>query len=292
MKTTSAPLAAHLAGSAHTIATCWLVTRTDGQVFGFTSHDLPLTIDGVVYEAALGVDRSAVDHSAGVSAGTAQALGFLNSDSITADDLLAGVWDHAAMRIFEVNWADLTMGELKQLRGWLGQVTVEGIGFQVELRGIADPLNKSIGEVLGPSCSAGLGDARCTVDLAPYTTTGTVTATTSARLFDTDLSGSTVHLTPSTTGAPDEDYFAGGLLTWTAGLNVGRRMEVKTSTAGGQVTLQLPMANAVADGDTFSISAGCPKAFAVCVSRFGNGVNFRGFKDLPGLDQIMRYGGQ
>ncbi len=292
MKTTSGPLAAHLAGSAHTMATCWLVTRTDAVVFGFTSHDLPLTIGGVVYEAALGIDRSTVDHSVGVSAGTAQALGFLNSASITQEDLLAGVWDHAAIRIFEVNWADLTMGELKQMRGWLGQATLQGNGFQAELRGIADPLNKSVGEVLGPSCTAALGDARCTVDLTPYTASGTVTATTSARLFDTDLSGATVHLTPITTGAPDENYFAGGLLTWLTGLNAGRRMEMKYSTAGGRLTLQLPMAAAVTDGDTFSVSAGCSKAFAVCVARFGNGVNFRGFKDLPGLDKIMRYGGQ
>jgi len=292
MKTVSSALATHLAGSAHTMATCWLVTRTDAQVFGFTSHDLPLVIGGVTYEASLGIDRSAVETNAGVAVGNASALGFLNSDSITEEDLLAGVWDHAEMRIFEVNWADLTMGDLKQLRGWLGQVTVEGTGFKVELRGIADPLNKSIGEIIGPSCTAALGDARCQVDLTDYTTTGTVTATTDSRVFDTDLSGSTVRLTPSTTGAPDDNYFAGGLLTWSTGLNATRRMEVKYSTVGGQITLQLPMAAAVANGDTFSIVAGCSKSFATCRDRFNNAVNFRGFKDLPGLDKILRFGGQ
>ena len=47
MKTVSAGLEAHLALEATTLATCWKVTRTDGTVYGFTSHDKDLVVSGV-----------------------------------------------------------------------------------------------------------------------------------------------------------------------------------------------------------------------------------------------------
>lgn len=292
MRTASVALAAHLSGSAHTIATCWLVTRTDHQVFGFTNHDQDLAIDGVVYEAALGMNPSTIESRDDLSVANANASGFIDSEAITDDDLRAGVWDHATVRVFDVNWADLTMGHLKQLRGWLGEFTLVRNAYTSELRGLATAFNKSIGELVGPSCSATVGDARCKVDLTDYTTTGEVTAVTTNRAFDTDLASSTVRLTPSATGAPTLGYFDAGLMTWLTGANAGRLIEVKTYAVDGAVALQLPMANGVAPGDTFSVSAGCGKSREICAAEFGNVVNFRGFPDLPGIDKVNRFGGQ
>lgn len=292
MKTTSVALAAHLASGAHTIATCWLVTRTDDQIFGFTSHDEDLEIDGVVYVASLGMNRSNIEGRAGFEVSNSEASGFLSGDAVTDEDLRAGVWDYATVRVFDVNWADLSMGPLKQMRGWLGEFSLVGESYTTELRGLANAYQKSIGELVGPACAAALGDARCKVDLTDYSAEGQVTSVTSNRLFDTDLSGATVRLTPETTGAPPEDYFAAGLITWLTGLNAGRRMEVKTSATDGALTLQLPMVSTVAPGDTFSVSAGCVKTREVCIAQFGNIVNFRGFPDLPGIDKVMRFGGQ
>jgi uncharacterized phage protein (TIGR02218 family) len=42
-------------------------------------------------------------------------------------------------------------------------------------------------------------------------------------------------------------------------------------------------------GDGFFIQAGCDKQFVTCRSKFGNGVNFRGFPAIPGDDTIVRY---
>lgn len=293
MKTTTTALANHLASNATTMAVCWRVTRVDGQVFGFTSHDADVSIDGVTYVATRGINRTALEGSTKLQAANVEVNGVLDSEAITEEDLRAGLWDHAEVRIFEVNWADLSMGSLKQMRGWLGEVTIEGGAYKAELRGMADRLNKSIGEIVGPSCTAFLGDARCKQGLGDYTTTGTVTAVVDERReFDTDLSTATVRLTPSSVGAPPADYFAAGLLTWDTGANAGRRMEVKTNGADGRVTLQLQMAGAVTPGDTFTVVTGCLKSREVCVEKFGNVVNFRGFPDLPGVDKIMRIGGQ
>lgn len=293
MRTTSAELATHIAGNATTMAVCWKVTRTDAQVFGFTSHDEDIPFEGVTYVSTRGIGRSTVEASTKLQAANLEVVGVLDSAAISEDALRAGTWDHAEVRVFEVNYADLTMGVLRQMRGWLGEVTVEGSSYKAELRGLADALNKSIGEVVGPGCTAVLGDARCTADLTAYTTTGEVTAVVDGRrVFDTDLAGAVVRLTPSSTGAPPVDYFATGLITWDSGTNAGRRMEVKTNAADGRVTLQLQMAEDIAPGDSFTIVAGCLKSRDVCAAKFGNVVNFRGFPDLPGVDKIMRVGGQ
>lgn len=293
MRTVSPALAAHIAGNSTTMAVCWKVTRTDGQVFGFTSHDEDIDLEGVTYVATQGISRTAIEGSTKLQAVNSEAIGFLDSAAITDADLKAGMWDHAEVRIFEVNWADLSMGALKQLRGRLGEVLVEGGGYKAELRGIADALNKSIGEIVTPGCTAILGDARCTVDLTDYTAEGEVTSVADARrTFDTDLASATVRLTPSSTGTPPAGYFDAGLLEWLTGANAGRLIEVKTSAADGRLRLQLEMVDDIAPGDTFSIKAGCVKSREVCVEKFGNVINFRGFPDLPGVDKMMRIGGQ
>ena len=271
MKTTTAALATHIASTATTMAVCWRVTRVDGQVFGFTSHDEDLVVDGITYVATRGISRTALEGSTKLQASNIEVKGVLHSAAITEQDLRAGLWDHADVRIFEINWADLSMGTLKQLRGWLGEVTIEGDAYRAELRGMADRLNKSIGEIVGPSCAALLGDARCKQALGDYTTTGTVTAVVDDRReFDTDLATATVRLTPSSVGAPPADYFAAGLLTWDTGANAGRRMEVKTNGGDGRVTLQLQMVGSVTPGDTFTIVTGCMKSREVCAEKFGN----------------------
>lgn len=293
MKTTSAALATHIAGNATTMAVCWKVTRTDSLVFGFTSHDEDLEIDGITYVSTQGIGRSAIESATKLQAANLEVVGFLDAATITEADLKAGAWDHAEVRVFEVNWQDLSMGELKQLRGWLGEVTLEGGQYKAELRGLADALNKGVGEVVSPACGAILGDERCTKDLTEYTAAGEVTSIVEARrIFDTDLAAATVRLTPDSTGAPPAGYFDAGLLTWVTGANAGRRMEVKTSAADGRLRLQLQMVDDIVAGDTFSVRAGCLKSREVCVAKFGNIVNFRGFPDLPGVDKLMRIGGQ
>ena len=49
-------LAAQLApGAVGTLALCWLLTRRDGAVLGFTEHDQPVSLNGVVCAAATGL---------------------------------------------------------------------------------------------------------------------------------------------------------------------------------------------------------------------------------------------
>jgi len=86
------------------------------------------------------------------------------------------------------------------------------------------------------------------------------------------------------------DWFSRGLLTWTSGPNAGRSMEVMLhSKSPGNVTVVLwhGMAEAIAVGHAFTITAGCDKQFLTCRAKFNNVANFRGFPHVPGNDFML-----
>ena len=145
MKSASPALATHLAGEATTLATLWRVVRRDGAVFTFTDHDRDIVYGGETYACALGYQRAAISAGAELAVDETELLGLLDSSAIDPAELRAGLWDHAEVRIFAVNWASLEDGELKLRRGRLGEVIAQDDGsFRAELRGLAQPLQQTI----------------------------------------------------------------------------------------------------------------------------------------------------
>jgi uncharacterized phage protein (TIGR02218 family) len=279
MKTISGALATHYAGQVTTIATCWKVTRTDGEIFGYTDHVADLEFEGVTYLAATGHQATNVDSSSDLGVDNLDVQGFLDDESLREVDLVAGLWDFAEVRIFEVNYADLTMGARLLRRGRLGEVRIAARPrrFVAELRGLAQALQQTVGKVYQPACRANLGDDDCGVDLVPLTATGqAVTGVTDRRTF-------------VASGLADGHWQA-GLVTWTSGLNTGFSMEVKTWTNGTKtLVLCLPMPYAIAASDQFTIQPGCLKRLgADCRDKYSNVVNFRGEPYVPGIDSMTR----
>lgn len=273
MKAASAGLIAHLGQETTTLAWCWKVTRADAQVYGFTSHDRDLVLSGVTYAADTGLAGSAAQARAGASVDNMDVSGFLDSAAITEADLLAGIWDGAAIEVMLVNWADLTQGVLIVQTGSLGNISLSGLQFTAELRSLSQALNNTVGRTMTRRCNATLGDARCGVSLGAYTVSGTVTADSGdAQTF----------------AASDLPASLGGLLTWTGGANAGRAMEVKQAS-GGQIVLVLPMPDAIVSGDAYSVSAGCDKNLSTCRDIYANVENFRGFPFIPGPDAVAAY---
>lgn len=281
MKTMSAALKAHYASEATTLATLWRVTRTDGVVMGFTDHDTDIVYGGVTYQASTGYTQSAIRGSVGLSVDNLEVKGLLDSTRITEDDLIAGVYDYAAIKISRVNWADLSMGEDVLQIGTVGESKVSGQIFATELRGLTQALSQNILEIYQPGCRANLFDARCMVNPAAHTVTGSTTSlnATNPRRFIMDSAR-----------AEGSGYFSGGKITFTSGENLNLSMEVAAYTAG-QIELALAMPRAVAIGDTYSLTRGCNKSFDTCKNTFGNVINFRGEPHLPGMDQILQVGG-
>ncbi len=272
MKTLPAGMQVHLDSGATCLCWCWMLTRRDGAVQGFTDHDAPLAFDGVTYQAVSGFTASEVQSSLGLAVDNLTLAGALSAATLNESDLAAGVYDGAAIAIWRVNWRDVAQRVLMRA-GTLGEVTRTGSAFTAEIRGLAQALNQPVWRVFGHLCDADLGDARCGLAITPVS--GVVISVVDARRFT--VSGL-------------EEYasgdFTGGLLSFTSGANAGRAAEVKRQTAGS-IELWQAMSEIVAAGDTFSVTPGCDKQFATCRARFGNAVNFRGFPFMPGNDAVL-----
>jgi uncharacterized phage protein (TIGR02218 family) len=274
MRTLSPELAAHLAQEVTTLATCWNVTRRDGTVLGFTDHDANLTYQYVIYKARTGMTPTAVTSSLGLAVDNLDIEGFLNDESITQEEILAGKYDDARVEVFLVNYQNLAAGKIMLTSGWLGQVTLQGQQFVAELRGVSEKLQQTIGEVYSPTCRANLGDARCKKNLAAFTVTGTVSSVVSAERFR-DVARSEV-----------SGYFSYGTVTFTSGANTGFQTEIR-EFLNGDFSLFIPTPKLLQVGDGYQAIAGCDKRLDTCIVRFGNALNFRGEPHVPGTDKLL-----
>ena len=156
----SAELQAHLSTGITTVCRCWSVVRRDGEVFGFTDHDMALSFEGISFKADTGLTARALQQTSGLSVDNSEALGALSDLSITEADIAAGRFDGAEVRAWLVNWADLGQRAL-QFRGSIGELQRSGGAFQAELRGLTEALNQPQGRVYQKPCTAVLGDKDC-----------------------------------------------------------------------------------------------------------------------------------
>lgn len=271
-RTASADFKTHLAGAVTTLATCWHVTRTDGAEFFFTNHDADITYDGDVYVAASGFSPTAVQANIDLSVDNLEVVGVLDSAEITDPDVRTGKFNYATVEVFVLNLSDLTDGKVWQAYGTLGAVSVRGTQFVAELRSLTQRLQANIGRRLMKTCDADLGDARCGVNLASFTVTGTVSSVTSRLVF-------------AVSSAPAA---AGGLLTFTSGDNSGFVCEVY-GLAGSTITLLKPAPYDIAVGNAYSVFRGCDHLLPTCRDVFNNVINFRGYPSMVGMDEILDY---
>lgn len=276
MKTIPAALATHLAGDTWTVATLWEIIRTDAIVFRFTDHDADLVVGANTYLAAVGYAPTAIKHGVDASTDNMETHGILDDLGIRTEELIAGLFDHAVVTINLVNWASPSDGTAPLLKGYIGDVSAESGEFTAELMGLSQKLRKSLGELYQPACPADLFDTRCGVNPASFTATGAVTTATSQIQF-TD-----------TARTEADDYWNGGLLTFTSGENAGLAMDVKSSLATGVLILYEPMPFDIAVTDTYSIQTGCDKILDTCKTRYNNIANFRGFPHIKGLTELLR----
>ena len=274
MKTIPIALAEHMDGGSTSLADLLKVTRTDGQVFAFTSWSSDLSVDGVDYLAGPGLDVSGIVIAAGLAVDNLELTTLDDGTTFTSDDVLAGRWRNAEIVISRCNARSVLDGVEIRVSGTIGKVYLREGYVVAELRGLQQILQQPIGSVSSPTCRARLGDERCTESLVPWTHTGTVTSVTSNRAFT--ASGLT----------QADDYFGNGILTWTSGPNIGLSFQVKTHAVGGVITLMLLLLFDVDVGHTFSIVAGCRNRLEDCRDKFDNVHNMQAEPHLPGVDNL------
>lgn len=282
IKTVPTALATIYASGAPTIAYTLKITRGDGQVFAFTSGVDDVVFSGTTYLASQGLDVSAIATSSGLNVDTLELTTTDDGTLFNAADVRARIWQNAAFVISRYNWASPADGTEALLAGTFGNVTMKAGAVTIELRGLQQYLQQSLGNVTSKTCRARFADMptqngsnRCGLVAATWTDSLTVSAVTDRRSFT--ASG-------STRGA---DWFAEGLITWTSGANVGQVCKVKAYSAAKLFELLTPMQRDIAIGDTFTALAGCRKRLVEdCSARFANTANFQGEPHMPGVDAL------
>lgn len=167
-KTTTAAMDTHLAEEVTTLATLWRITREDATEFFFTDHDKDLVFDGNTYIANSAYKRTAIQNDASMSVDNLEVEGIFDSAAITEQELRAGLFDHAQVRVSIVNWNDLTAGEIKMRNGRLGEVRLTTQGFfRAELRGMSQHFTRKVGSIYQPECRADVGDSKCKIPIQP-----------------------------------------------------------------------------------------------------------------------------
>jgi hypothetical protein len=168
-KNLSPAMRAHLDAETTRLAAIWRITRTDGQQFFFTDHDRDIVFGGDTYRADAGFERTAIRGDAGFAVDNLDLVGVFAEGGIVEDEVRAGLFDGAEIRVSFVHWDDPdTYGEIRLRRGTLGETRLTPQGyFTAELRGLAQPLAQSTLKMWSPECRADLGDERCTVPIWP-----------------------------------------------------------------------------------------------------------------------------
>lgn len=260
-------------------AQIWTITRTDGEVWRFTSKDTDLEYLGNTYLACDSLVPSASEGVSEVdSAGTMDLSGAVGGEGLHPGELYSGLFDGADVEAWLIAWA----GEgprRRLLKGKFGPVELGETGFKVEIIGDGGKLSQTpLVFLLQPGCRWLFGDSRCGKALGPLTVTGTVDSGTGQRSFVDAARGETA------------GYFTRGRVTFTTGANAGVSAEIKEHTAGGNFELWPRLQFAVMAGDQYSMTPGCTNikdssgGTNGCTA-WANLSRYGGFDKVPGGDK-------
>lgn len=171
------------------------------------------------------------------------------------------------------------MGMIKIRRGNFGEVSIRENQYEAAIRGMTQVLTRPLGQVTSPLCPVDLFSTKCGLDYTSFkvsTTVYTVVDNRTITLVDGQLTEAT-------------GYYDGGSIKWTGGANDGITMEVETwDVDTDTLVLFMPMPFDIAVNDPFDIIPGCKKRHTEdCITKYDNGLNFRGFPHIPGVDKLM-----
>jgi uncharacterized phage protein (TIGR02218 family) len=255
-----------------------LLDLKDGTSIGITDHDKDIDFDigdGIVtYGSGTGILASNVAMSCGLDADNYEVTGPI-ADIVTLDAIVGGRFNRARVRLFEVNWKQLSAGAIKLLAGNVTEARVEGGKFVLEIRSDVDRYNQTVGRVITDQCDADFADQiQCFATATEIV--GTVTAVTDAMRFTVSFSGSYAN-----------DFFNKGTVEFLTGDLAGTdKIEIEDWTSAGAITLFAPAVESPAIGDTMTIRDGCGKSRADCIAH--NAIEwFRGYPEVPGRRALM-----
>jgi len=236
---------------------------TDSETWYFTSSDVAITYDGHEY-VPIPITRDALTQNEDPAS---------NVCTITISRLTDPAIQYVAsipMHTMEVmiirlhRIQDPVEGEVK-FAGYVDTHSIKGMTVQLKCSSIAKWLEQNIPNYLiEPGCNASLFDDECKLVAADYQTDGTLTFTNETGTI----------LTADEFALQEDGYFNLGHIL----INGYRRMI--TQHIGDSVTLRYPIP--VPDvGDSFSAWPGCDGSIEMCLAKYNNKDNHRGYPDVP-----------
>ncbi len=265
-------------------------TKT-GVLLGFTDLDVdivynPATVDpggtgdawGSLTHTADngGFSFARMENSADLTVDNTELSGVVADTGITQQQIRAGLFDFAEVRIYRVNYLNLAAGHELVASGTSGETAFSDNTWRTEFRSLTEQLKQPEVDLYSLTCSAKFGDVKCGKAFTWVNGTVTSVGVDTQRQFTAGI-------------APATGLYSLGVVEWLTGNNAGAQMEVDTNTLGA-FALSLPMAYAIQSGDTFRVRKDCNKEWADaangCLFHWGatRADHFRGFPHIPVAD--------
>ena len=168
------PIAGMSAAQLKRLSTCYLIERTDGVTFRFTSHDKIVTVAGQTFTPIAGMDASAKRKESALKDHDVEFRGVISSPAITANDLRAGRFRDAKVTEFMVDWRYPFAGVWSTTIYWIGDVNFNGEVWTCQVAGLNRWLRQRIGSVYTRNCQATLGDSKCAFALGGTSRAGSL----------------------------------------------------------------------------------------------------------------------
>ena len=266
MKDISTQLKQHLSSEVLTIANCLQLTLQNNNIIGLTDFDQNLVIDNITYEATPGLNIDMLRYNS--TTGYSTKIETTINNIIQEEHIISGIYDSAIVKIFLVNYTDLTQGSITLFYGSIEKITLTNHKFTAELNSLYNILSRNIGDFFSSSCRAQFCDKKCKLNKELFTNTYSITRVISNQEFEC------IHLTDI------DNYYTYGLVTFITGKNSNFTFEIKSHNKS-HIRLYNSLPYEISINDKFSIVAGCDKSFITCSNKFNNSINFRGEPHIP-----------
>ena len=287
LRPTNATLLTNLATDGTAVAKLIKITRLDTTVEGFTSWNESLTFDAVTYVPTSSVETTALRQSSGSFDDNIEIQGIIDSDLISAEEIIRGLYDGASIDIYIT---DLTYTD-KIFSGYIGSITQESGKFTADVFSRSVLLKQRHYTTISAKCPyKRFGNAECNFNsgvLTSYRHTNTVVSI---------IDDSTFTVTDATRTAA---YFENGIILFTSGSNNNLEREIKYCTkASNTITVYLksPPPYTIAVSDTIRMEMGCNRTWSRCkelsLTPFPTSpvqsLRYGGFVYVPGNEKVMQ----
>lgn len=277
-KVLDSPIAANATGGFPTLAWAIEIIRPDTTAFRWCTGTREAVIDGDTYTPVDGLTFSSIASSVGMNVDNGKfTIG--DSEDVLREDIIDGVWDGSAYRIFQYNWASPSDGIIPWPYGWVANAEPRVAAYDLEFRDFRAALLQDVTRIHSEPCGYELGDAKCRKDLTLFTITAEpITAVASRR--QVTFAGFT----------EVADWATEGRLLFTSGPNAnGIQRQIELHQAGGVITFTRELPYPALIGDEATIIAGCRHRWDLdCRDKFANMVNNGGCKDKPSVDALTK----